>query len=200
MNRKTISALVAFLVVAAGVAAWLATRGESPAAATAAAPASLHPGRMTITPEASEVFRRAFWKRPAPEDRILHAERREWTEETGAGVSRWQWFLAVEPGPELVKWLREDNAFGLRPAAAVEPPRPPEWFPRDTSGFTILASRNPGGLTLLFSPDNKTLYATAAGKGFAPGAPEPATPSVAAAPPPPGRLPATPPPAQATPR
>ena len=200
MNRKKLSGIVAVLVVAAGVAAWLAARSQSPAPVAAADPASLHPGRMALTAEAGEVFRRAFWKRPDPSDKILHAERREWTEAADAGISRWQWFLAVEPGPELVKWLREDNAFGLRPAAGVEAPRPPAWFPRETRGFTIVASRNPGGLTLLFSPDNRTLYATAAGKGFAGGAPEPPKPAVASAPAAPGRLPAAPPPAHANPR
>lgn len=34
------------------------------------------------------VFQRAFWKRPAADDKILHAERREWS---GAdGVQKWQ--------------------------------------------------------------------------------------------------------------
>ena len=200
MNRKTISAFAAILVAAAGAAAWLATRGQSPPPVAAAEPASLHPGHMVLSGEAGDVFRRAFWRRPAPEDKILHAERREWTEDANAGISRWQWFLAVEPGPELVKWLRGDNAFGLRPAVAVEAPRPPAWFPRDTRDFTIFAGRSPGGLTLLFSPDNRTLYATAAGKGFAPGAPEPSKPAIATVPSSAGRLPATPPAAEAAPR
>ena len=194
MKVKKMSAfLMAILLALAAAAAWFVPRGEAPPASAPADPALLHPGRMMLTSESSEVFRRAFWRRPAPEDKILHAERREWTEDANAGISRWQWFLAVEPGPGLVKWLREENAFGLHPAKKVETPLPPGWFPADTRAFTILASRNPGGLTLFFSPDNRTLYATAAGKGFAPGAPERPQSPAAAAPSSRGRLTATPP-------
>lgn len=28
-------------------------------------------------------------------------------------LAKWQWFIVVQPSPELVKYLRDDNAFGL---------------------------------------------------------------------------------------
>jgi hypothetical protein len=43
-----------------------------------------------VEQEAEEVFKRAFWRRPSAEDRILKAERHEWHD--AEGVSRWQWF------------------------------------------------------------------------------------------------------------
>ena len=58
-----------------------------------------------------KVFRRAFWRTPAAEDRILHAERREWADDEG--VARWDWFLEVEPSAELRNWLQQDNPFAL---------------------------------------------------------------------------------------
>ena len=73
------------------------------------------------------IFQRAFWASPAPEDDILHAERREWKD--ADDVQKWQWFLVVEPSAALLKRLRDDNAFGLIPAAATSPPTDaPEWF------------------------------------------------------------------------
>ena len=144
-----------------------------------------------------EVFKRALWRRPAPEDKILHAEHREWSKDNAEGVARWQWFLAVEPGPALKAWLREQNPFSVHPVGNADAPEikdAPAWFPADNSGYIIHTGGTTGSLVFLWSRKGNTLFATASGTGFAPGAAGPATP----APAPPavsqGRLPLTLPP------
>lgn len=113
------------------------------------------------------VFQKAFWRRPGDDDKILHAERREWS--SGDGVRKWQWFIAVTPGSQLEEWLAT-NPFSL---AAVKTPnaieKPPEWFPKSPEGFQI--QQNPEGRFILMrSADGKQLYATDSGQGFsAPG-------------------------------
>lgn len=142
--------------------------------------------------DSAKIFQQAFWKRPTADDKILHAERREWSDKDG--VTKWQWFLAVEPSPELVKHLREDNAFHLAPAAT--PPKPdgaPAWFVFDAGDMSAMHAPG-GGLTLLFSKSGNLLYATDTGGGFNPGAPEPTkTASQTTGT---GRLPLTAPPSQ----
>lgn len=148
------------------------------------------PPTTTLT-DGVDVFQKAFWKRPTPNDQILHAERREWAD--GNGVKKWQWFIVVKPSPELVKHLRDDNAFGLGKAPAAAPgDDAPDWFQFDPAEVDVLQSAS-GGMKLAFGKDGKVLYATDSGGGFRPGAP---TPIPAAAPetPPSGRLPTTPPP------
>ena len=158
-------------------------------------PATLHEGNLTMSLPPEDVFKRALWRKPAADDRILHAERREWAQVNAKGVAQWQWFLAVEPGVALKKWLREENPFPVHPAgsaALADVEGPPAWFPRDLSGYEIHAGGTKGSLVFLYSRDGKTLYATSSGKGFTPGAPEPAAvpvPLQAS-----GRLPLTPPP------
>ena len=138
-----------------------------------------------------KIFQRAFWEHPTSEDKILHAERREWS---GAdGLEKWEWFLVVEPSPALIKRLRDENAFGLFPAtSAAAVGNAPDWFRFDADEVSVLKSPR-AKLQLVFSKDHHTLYATDSGTGFRPGAPEPikTTPQNARAP---GRLPATPPP------
>lgn len=116
-----------------------------------------------------EVFQRAFWREPGPEDRILHAERREWVSEKD-GVRRWQWFIAVQPGAEFSTWLREQNPFSLQPVTAdrvrrAEAPNP-EWFP---SGQALagadLRQTSDGGMTVITA--GGIVYATDTGHGFA---------------------------------
>ncbi|MES2568918.1 MAG: hypothetical protein V4710_02555, partial [Verrucomicrobiota bacterium] len=145
-------------------------------------PAPLHPTEAlkTVTEE-REVFQRAFWRRPASDDRIVHAERREWSD--AQGVTRWQWFLAVEPGAALLQWLAEDP-FSLSKTAEPHLPAggatPPEWFPRELGAFA--AEQKGSGEFLLLRDRNKNLlFATDAGFGFkagakvaAPGLPDPA--------------------------
>jgi len=138
-----------------------------------------------------KIFQRAFWASPTSEDTILHAERREWSD--ADGVLKWEWFLVVEPSPGLLKRLRDDNAFGLAPAAsAVAIVNAPDWFRFDAAEVSVLKSPQ-AKLQLIFSKNNHTLYATDSGLGFRRGTPEPVKPTPQQAPLP-GRLPLTPPP------
>jgi hypothetical protein len=162
------------LAVLGGLAAltWLVFRdgGREPAV-DPAPPAGQGSARQSWDPE--EVFRRAFWRHPAPEDRVVHAERFEWKAEDGT-LARWQWFLEVNPGPALLAFLRDPGTLGLLPADALSSPPPsapppgrPAWFPPagSTSGFEVL--RHPqGALTLLYRGGDNTLFATDAGHGF----------------------------------
>jgi hypothetical protein len=152
-------------------------------------------GASSMPPE--EVFKRALWRRPAPEDTILHAERREWPTDQTQGVDRWQWFLAVKPGPSLKKWLREQNPFSVSPVGYAEAPvmnGAPAWFPSDLSDYIIHTGGTTGSLVFLWSRRGDTLYATGSGTGFAPGVSEPVTPASMPSSVPQGRLPPTPPP------
>lgn len=138
-----------------------------------------------------KIFQRAFWASPTNEDRILHAERREWSD--ADGLEKWEWFLVVEPSPALLKRLRDDNAFGLFPAAsATVIGHAPDWFRFDVDKVSVMKSPH-SKLQLIFSKGDHALYATDSGLGFRPGAPEPikTTPQQV---PVPGRLPTTPPP------
>lgn len=157
--------------------------------------ATLHEGALVTSMRPEDVFKRGLWRRPAPDDRILHAERREWIKESAHGAAYWQWFLAVEPGPALRKWLRERNPFSVQPGSAAVMSMieaPPEWFPKDLSTLEIHSGGRGGRLVLLWSQRDNMLYATDSGTGFSQGAPEP----VVSAPPvvTQGRLPPTPPP------
>jgi hypothetical protein len=131
-------------------------------------------GKPVVSNDPVVVFQKAFWKRPGTTDRILNAERREWIGEHG--VTRWQWFLEVTPSPELIRYLREENAFGLNliPAADI-PQDAPEWFIRDTTATSILA--NAGGMRLIFTEGDAKLFATSSGGGLRPGTPEAAKPA-----------------------
>jgi len=115
---------------------------------------------------AIEIFQQAFWVRPAAEDKILQALRRE---STGSdGISQWQWFIVVEPSQALIRRLRIDNVFDLSPANA--PPSisaAPTWFSFVPSDVEVFSTRQ-GNLTLLFSKSSNRLLATDHGNGFAP--------------------------------
>lgn len=145
----------------------------------------------TTLSDPSEVFQKAFWKRPTANDKILHSERRQWADATG--VKRWQWFIEVEPSPGLVKYLREDNAFSLVPATTVPPiSDAPGWFKFQPAEFDVLQASQ-GKMRLFFSKTKPLLFATDSGGGFHSGVPEPAQPeqSPATAS---GRIPLTSPP------
>jgi hypothetical protein len=180
---------IAAAVLLCGLGFFLLKPAKSPSVAKPL-PKPANPPTSTLR-DPAEVFQKAFWKRPGVNDKILHAERREWAD--AEGVQRWQWFIVVEPSTELVKHLREDNAFGLDPAKA-EPVNKdaPAWFVFKAGDVDVLGASR-GKLRLIFSKSGNTLYATDAGGGFHHGAPEPArrpssgTVSV-------GRLPLTPPP------
>lgn len=148
------------------------------------------PPTSTLT-DPVEVFQKAFWKRPASGDRILNAERREWSD--SGGIKRWQWFIEVEPSPGLVKYLREDNAFALVPVATVSPVSDsPAWFRFSPEDVEALATPQ-GKMQLFFSKSKSRLYATDGGGGFQSGLPEAARigPSEKSTS---GRIPATSPP------
>lgn len=145
---------------------------------------------VTVT-DGAAVFQKAFWKRPTTGDRILHAERREWLD--ASGVSRWQWFLVIQPSPEIVRYLREENAFRLRKTDTMTVPRDaPEWFVSGKERSNVMASAG-DVMQLAFTAGDARIYAVGSGGGFRPGVPEtPAGPAAAAAET--GRLPASPPP------
>jgi hypothetical protein len=140
--------------------------------------------------EPVKIFQRAFWASPREDDRILHAERREWS--NAEGTQKWQWFLVVKASTQLIKNLRDDNAFGLVPGSAGSlNPEAPDWFVFKPDDFSVLRSPH-SGMRLMFSKTDTTLYATDSGRGFTKGAPEPAKQAAPASAP--GRLPTTPPP------
>lgn len=162
----------AAVVLAAGGAAFLLTRSAPPAPGPPAAPpADVNPG-WTAAAETDpvEVFQRAFWRRPEEEDRILKAERVQWSADRD-GVRKWQWFLAVQPGPGLEGWLRDSNPFSLRKAesyhAATDSAlsRRPAWFPEQAAAGEWDIFRG-GTMTLLFRKADRQLFATDAGGGF----------------------------------
>lgn len=122
-------------------------------------------GAARWSPE--QVFRRAFWRQPSADDRILEALREETP--AAAGVQSWRWALALHPGPDLLAAIRNPETFGLLPAAN---PRPwtdtPAWFPTAAGpGFEVLQAPS-GRFTVLYRAADNLLYATDAGRGFAP--------------------------------
>ena len=185
--------LMALFALASGV--WMLNRANKPASATSglgAATESLPPPTSTNT-NATEVFQRAFWKRPTENDNILHAERREWAD--GDGVDRWQWFIAVDPSVELARYLHEQNPFSMSsPKAAVVLPKDqlPEWFPTSPEDYTVQQTAD-GQMTFLVDPESGRLFATSQGRGFAKAVEMPAAAPATSAPPQ-GRLPTTRPP------
>ena len=128
-------------------------------------------GSISVERDAAAVFRRAFWRRPGAGDRVLHGERRDWSD-ASAAVQKWAWFVAVAPSPELRRWLLEENPFDLVRAApdgaAVPLEQPPSWFPAPGALAAMTQYRNRGGRLVVFL-DDKTgrIFATDAGAGFA---------------------------------
>jgi hypothetical protein len=175
-------------VMAIAVLAWFAFYQESPLEESPVSATPVDPPTQTLI-DPAEVFQRALWKRPTAQDNILHAERREWAD--ADGIQKWQWFLKIEPSPELVSHLRVKNAFGLQQEVSPKNvAHPPEWFTFDQQNFEVMGA---GNMRLYFSPHNKILYATDSGGGFHAGAPEPERP-IAGEATATGRLPLTPPP------
>jgi hypothetical protein len=130
--------------------------------------------------DASAVFKRAFWRRPSAQDEILHAVRHEWSD--ADGLARWQWFIVVKASPRLIKDLRDNNSFGLVPAASgPAAAESPDWFEFNPVQVSEIQSPD-ARLRLMFSKADNTLYATASGGGFTKGAPEPLPPAIQSAP------------------
>ena len=197
MNTPKHSALIAITAVAVAGLAWSLLRPEAPPPALSEPPAPkaavVESPTKTLT-DGPVLFQRAFWKKATAADKILHAERREWGE--GEGLKKWQWFLVVEPSPELLKYLREDNAFGLTPAKdlpAVE--GAPDWFAYATADFETMRTHT-GTMRVFFHRTKPLIYATAFGAGFTAGAKLPAAKVALAADTtqPAGRIPRTAPP------
>lgn len=150
----------------AAAAVYLLRDRNVPAIPAAPVPSVVDGGQLTTASDGVEIFQRAFWKRPRPEDKILHAERREWTSETD-GVRQWEWFLAIEPGPGLVEDIRA--RYSLHPTALQTGhyASAPAWMREAVKpDFTALTSDGQG-MTLALSPDGRTLLATGRGNGFA---------------------------------
>lgn len=194
MKRTTVIT-AALLASLAGGVTWhhWPKSAQAPVAQAPATPPPTH-----TSADGTGIFQKAFWKRPSADDRILHAERREWKD--ASGVQQWAWFLIVEPSAALVKHLRDDNAFHLSPKTGVPlPEKAPTWFTL-ADGSPRLVSPT-GQMQVSFSADGKTLHACAHGLGFRPGSPTPAPAVATSAPMTSGRLPLTSPnPATATDR
>lgn len=176
--KPAVIVVVVLGVVAAGVV-WQMGAGRRPdrspadSMPTGALPPPPKPNAdgISLERDPGAVFQRAFWRRPTPGDRILHAERRDW-QVAGGGVEKWQWFIAVEPSPAFRDWLLKDNPFELVavPAGTALAPlsAPPDWFPAITDQTSFACYRNREGRYQVFHDAKANrLYATDAGGGFA---------------------------------
>ena len=148
-----------------------------------------HPAALSMDP--AVVFEKAFGKRPSNDDQILHAERLEWKD--ASGISKWQWFITVEPSKALLDHLITQNAFSLTPVKNTKNnPEAPKWFPGSKASFEAFTNSS-GTFTVFWDKARNLLHATDSGRGFRPGAPQPLTAPIASQQPQ-GRLPSTPPP------
>ena len=165
---------LALAVAGFGAALWL-NRAPSPSLpapeerpAGVPAPAVL-PETLARTVDFDAVFGRALWRRPQPDDVIKNAERRDWSD--AEGVTRWDWFLEVQPGPALQEWL-DTNPFSLHKSEAPQPVIPPaeaprpEWFPKDAAAFDVFVSSSSSFL-ILREPVTRKVYLSDSGGGLA---------------------------------
>lgn len=162
--------LLLFLGIAIVAASTVHYIRKEPAGAPYSAPIAGPGEKLTVTTAPAEIFRRAFWRHPVPEDVILHAERREWTQAETNSVVRWQWYLSLHPSPGLLQSLRDPETFGLQTAAAgsvADYSGAPPWFPASGKGFEILQSPA-ATLRVLYRKADNALFATDAGHGFTP--------------------------------
>jgi hypothetical protein len=122
---------------------------------------------LTTYTDPTMIFQKAFWRRPDSGDKILHAERREWSDRAKE-VREWQWFLVVKPSPALTEWF-QTNPFSLtsskQPMDNKDSVPKPEWFPKDFSGFDVQKAPH-GHLVMIFSAEKNLLYAMDSGAGF----------------------------------
>ena len=186
--KRLIAAVV--FCAAIGLGLWLARSPDDAPPAVDSPVQQQHPGTLAVKSDGPAIFRKVLWRAPLPEDKILNAERREWSE--GPDLNHWQWFLQVEAGKALSDYLRVANAFGLRPAASAEITHAPAWFPADFTDYEI---QRAGPLTFLFHKTSNTFYATSQGKGFTKALPIQQAAPAPTGPQPQGRVPITPPPA-----
>lgn len=185
------ASILLLLVAVVALGWWLASPGhmsEMPDANQARA--SQPPTTVTINP--AEVFQKAFWKRPGTDDRIAHAERREWKD--ADGISKWQWFITVEPSAALVNHLITGNAFMLmRGKNLARAADAPGWFPTSADDAEVLTNAA-GTFTVLWDKKQNLIHATDSGRGFTTGARAPVPAAAVVQNTPTGRLPVTPPP------
>ena len=164
MKPRILAIAAVVLTAVAATVLWQRNSEAVPAAQPTTTATADGMSLMTAT-DPTLVFRKAFWRSPASDDQILHAERREWSAEDG--VKKWQWFIAVKPGPQLLAWLKS-NPFSLAPRkSAPNFEKPPAWFPKTSADFQIQQNAE-ARLTLMLSADEKQLYATDSGFGFGP--------------------------------
>ena len=166
-------------LMAIGAGAWwaISRQAQLPASDPVAAtePAAWVPAtddaRLGLQFDPAEVFQRAFWRRAAPEDRILHAERRHWRAEGRDSVERWQWFIVVDPSQAFADWLLNENPFELTTVVpggvSLALDDAPRWMPgaKELSGYAHY--HKPGGNLHVFrDPRTGLIYATDQGGGF----------------------------------
>lgn len=168
------AAIAVTLFAAGALAIWRmdpgATRASGATGQSPSPDANEEPAPSSISTDAGEVFRKAFWQHPGKDDRILHAERREWSDQSG--LRKWQWFIIVDASPTLLKRLRDDNVFGLQHQAAKPAfSNPPDWFRVPDNGVKFMTSPH-GGFCLVLDQAGRRIHATDSGEGFRPGAPE----------------------------
>ena len=159
--KKSVLRLLPFALLLAASACRREERKENPVTP---------PPTSASTADPAEVFRRAFWRHPAADDRILQAERR-----VSPADESWQWFIQLHPGPELLAALRNPETFGLAPArdrnapqtVVADLPPPPAWFVAAGSADFEVLHASAGGLTVFYRAGDNLLYATDHGRGFA---------------------------------
>jgi hypothetical protein len=199
MSKPFVTVITLLSCATVGWLGWRAGNGQQ-GKLSAAAPVTWQeqPPTLTVT-DPGKIFERAFWRRPMPDDQILNAERREWSDEDG--LQRWQWFLVVRASADLMKYLRDENAFGLVPSSAAPVvSKAPVWFRFDPEEVTVMKGPQTS-MELMFSQEGSTIYATASGRGFTKGASEvPDTPRATPHAPVAGRLLTTPPPTPSPPK
>lgn len=123
----------------------------------------------SVNTKPAEVFQRAFWRRPSAADKIICAERREWAD--FSGLKKWQWFIQVEPSPELMKYLRDENSFRLTAVAHfLESQDAPVWYAPPAVGVEILQSPR-GNMCLIFERTKNLIWAHSSGGVLQPGVP-----------------------------
>ncbi len=175
LRFPVIASVLVLLGIGAVVAWTISSRGGAPAPAALPPPVVAAPkpaaDGLALERDHAAVFQRAFWRRPTSADKILHAERRDWLDDS-SGVQKWQWFIAVQPSAAFRDWLLKDNPFEL---VAVAPgtelgalSSPPAWFPVAAELTALARYRNREGRFFVFHDlANNRLYATDAGGGFA---------------------------------
>jgi len=175
LRFPVIPSVLALLGVGAAVVGMFSGPGIVPPPAAPPPPSVAVPkpdaSGLALERDHAAVFQRAFWRRPASSDKILHAERRDWLDDA-SGVQKWQWFIAVQPSAAFRDWLLKDNPFELvivAPGTELVPlSSPPAWFPSAGELAGLSRYRNREGRYLVFHDlANDRFYATDAGGGFA---------------------------------